>query len=284
MLDRSTPFNIVKIRSCSRESATCYASVPHLLCRRSFQSPAACALFSPRDAKHCELGLCCHAVDVDQTVPTACCIGKNTPHCVRLRQLCPLMVMLCCSHQRGAVCRSNDRPASRVAQPLTPRPQGMGLERLPPTNSRRTYPSSVMASSTALAEEATEQDFTWKGSDSFSELDDRKDQTPLPLPHLTESKRVVLVRHGQSTWNAEGRIQGSTDFADLTQKGRDQADITRTTVSRVLSVNCSSSHILLACADSLTRVYTFSMSILTSLLTTQVENLADSANFTFCSC
>ena len=84
---------------------------------------------------------------------------------------------------------------------------------------------------TATAEEATEQDFTWKGSDSFSELDDRKDATPLSLPVLKESKRVVLVRHGQSTWNAEGRIQGSTDFAVLTDKGRLQADTTRTTVS-----------------------------------------------------
>lgn len=84
---------------------------------------------------------------------------------------------------------------------------------------------------TATAEEATEQDFTWKGSDDFTDLDDRKDMTPLPLPVLKESKRVVLVRHGQSTWNAEGRIQGSTDFAVLTDKGRTQADTTRTTVS-----------------------------------------------------
>ena len=89
-----------------------------------------------------------------------------------------------------------------------------------------------MASSTATAEEVTEQDFTWKGSDSFSELGDRRDQTPLPLPHVSETKRVVLVRHGQSTWNAEGRIQGSTDFAELTQKGRAQADTTRITVSK----------------------------------------------------
>jgi len=69
---------------------------------------------------------------------------------------------------------------------------------------------------------------------------DRKDQTPLPLPHVSESKRVVLVRHGQSTWNAEGRIQGSTDFAELTQKGRAQADTTRITVGRCMPVTCDS--------------------------------------------
>lgn len=41
------------------------------------------------------------------------------------------------------------------------------------------------------------------------------------------TKRVVLVRHGQSTWNEEGRIQGSSDFSVLTKKGESQADISR---------------------------------------------------------
>eukprot|EP00958_Prasinococcus_capsulatus_P005457 scaffold527_cov368-Prasinococcus_capsulatus_cf.AAC.25 len=35
--------------------------------------------------------------------------------------------------------------------------------------------------------------------------------------------RIVIVRHGQSTWNAEGRIQGSTDDSVLTTKGVSQA-------------------------------------------------------------
>ncbi|KAL1199201.1 putative 2-carboxy-D-arabinitol-1-phosphatase [Cardamine amara subsp. amara] len=43
----------------------------------------------------------------------------------------------------------------------------------------------------------------------------------------TTTKRVVLVRHGQSTWNEEGRIQGSSDFSVLTTKGENQADISR---------------------------------------------------------
>ena len=33
----------------------------------------------------------------------------------------------------------------------------------------------------------------------------------------------MLVRHGQSTWNAEGRIQGSSDVSVLTEKGKKQA-------------------------------------------------------------
>lgn len=47
------------------------------------------------------------------------------------------------------------------------------------------------------------------------------------LPPIRASKRVVLVRHGQSTWNAEGRIQGSSDFSVLTQKGEAQAETSR---------------------------------------------------------
>lgn len=35
------------------------------------------------------------------------------------------------------------------------------------------------------------------------------------------------MRHGQSTWNEEGRIQGSSDFSILTSKGEAQAETTR---------------------------------------------------------
>lgn len=47
------------------------------------------------------------------------------------------------------------------------------------------------------------------------------------FPPLKVAKRVVLVRHGQSTWNAEGRIQGSSDFSVLTKKGESQAETSR---------------------------------------------------------
>ena len=67
----------------------------------------------------------------------------------------------------------------------------------------------------------------WQGSDEFTQLNDRVDQPPLPLPELAMPKRVVLVRHGQSTWNAEGRIQGSSDFSVLTDKGVAQAQTTK---------------------------------------------------------
>lgn len=58
-----------------------------------------------------------------------------------------------------------------------------------------------------------------------------QDLQPLRLPAISTRKRVVLVRHGQSTWNAEGRIQGSSDLSELTTKGMAQAETTRDMVS-----------------------------------------------------
>lgn len=46
-------------------------------------------------------------------------------------------------------------------------------------------------------------------------------------PAIREAKRVVFVRHGQSTWNEEGRIQGSSDASILTPKGESQAETSR---------------------------------------------------------
>ena len=59
--------------------------------------------------------------------------------------------------------------------------------------------------------------------------DQRKERTTMSSSSSspTTAKRVVLVRHGQSTWNEEGRIQGSSDFSVLTTKGESQADISR---------------------------------------------------------
>lgn len=49
----------------------------------------------------------------------------------------------------------------------------------------------------------------------------------VPFPAVKAAKRVVLVRHGQSTWNEEGRIQGSSNFSVLTKKGEAQAETSR---------------------------------------------------------
>ena len=91
---------------------------------------------------------------------------------------------------------------------------------------------------TATLEElqtATEK-YVWPGHDEYDSLNDRKDIDPEPLPKLGQPKRIVLVRHGQSTWNAEGRIQGCCDLSVLTEKGKAQADTTRELVSLLLSL------------------------------------------------
>ncbi|KAL4014776.1 hypothetical protein IC575_026994 [Cucumis melo] len=81
--------------------------------------------------------------------------------------------------------------------------------------------------------------FTIRSSSSLQEVEkssepssDRKELSSelyasVPLPPIKTSKRVVLVRHGQSTWNAEGRIQGSSNFSVLTKNGEAQAETSR---------------------------------------------------------
>ncbi|GKB68835.1 probable 2-carboxy-D-arabinitol-1-phosphatase [Tanacetum coccineum] len=81
---------------------------------------------------------------------------------------------------------------------------------------------TVRSSSSSLTKPAT----------SSSEVEDDqkmslKGGVTVSFPPLKVAKRVVLVRHGQSTWNAEGRIQGSSDFSILTNKGEAQAETSR---------------------------------------------------------
>ncbi|CAL0329037.1 unnamed protein product [Lupinus luteus] len=67
-------------------------------------------------------------------------------------------------------------------------------------------------------------------SSTVQEIENSKEElcsSSLTFLPLRAAKRVVLVRHGQSTWNAEGRIQGSSDFSVLTNKGLSQADTSR---------------------------------------------------------
>jgi hypothetical protein len=83
--------------------------------------------------------------------------------------------------------------------------------------------SAEPATTAAAADEDEIPGWSWGGSDEFTALGDRLDAPPLPLPAIMRRKRVVLVRHGQSTWNARNRIQGSSNFSVLTEKGVGQA-------------------------------------------------------------
>ncbi|XP_021732795.1 probable 2-carboxy-D-arabinitol-1-phosphatase [Chenopodium quinoa] len=70
---------------------------------------------------------------------------------------------------------------------------------------------------------------TIRSSSSVNEavLENRQPESSADFPAIKAAKRVVLVRHGQSTWNAEGRIQGSSNFSVLTTKGEAQAETSR---------------------------------------------------------
>jgi hypothetical protein len=64
--------------------------------------------------------------------------------------------------------------------------------------------------------------------DVWTALGDRRKEPPLPLPplHGKPQHDVFIVRHGESTWNAASRVQGSSDASVLTQKGIAQANAT----------------------------------------------------------
>lgn len=83
---------------------------------------------------------------------------------------------------------------------------------------------TVRSSSSSSAVQEVEE--SSKSTADAGELSSELYVSP-PFPQIRAAKRVVLVRHGQSTWNAEGRIQGSSDFSVLTKKGEAQAETSR---------------------------------------------------------
>uniref|UniRef100_A0A7S3VJ79 Phosphoglycerate mutase (2,3-diphosphoglycerate-dependent) n=1 Tax=Dunaliella tertiolecta TaxID=3047 RepID=A0A7S3VJ79_DUNTE len=82
--------------------------------------------------------------------------------------------------------------------------------------------SKRMSSPLHLPRAVTQEVDQWQ--DEFTPLQDRRSDPPLPLPPISKPKAVVIVRHGQSTWNAESRVQGSSDASVLTPKGIAQAE------------------------------------------------------------
>lgn len=104
----------------------------------------------------------------------------------------------------------------------------------------KTRKGNVLCTAAPVMMREIDDTYSWTGTDEFSHLSDRIDATPLPLPAIKEAKRVVLVRHGQSTWNAQGRIQGSSDISVLTEKGKAQAQTTQQVVGVTLLI-CTAS-------------------------------------------
>lgn len=109
----------------------------------------------------------------------------------------------------------------------------------PPCTQRR---RSAPALRRDVADEKPVDDYVWDGTDEFEGLEDRRDLPPVALPPITGFREVVLIRHGQSTWNKAKRIQGSSNVSVLSEEGVRQAEVARDKVKTVLSAsaNCAS--------------------------------------------
>jgi broad specificity phosphatase PhoE len=62
------------------------------------------------------------------------------------------------------------------------------------------------------------------GDDNVPAVEEPEGFAPAPLPARPSRARIVLVRHGQSVWNREHRIQGQLD-PPLSDEGRRQASL-----------------------------------------------------------
>ncbi|EFJ14807.1 hypothetical protein SELMODRAFT_445834 [Selaginella moellendorffii] len=74
-------------------------------------------------------------------------------------------------------------------------------------------------------------------------LDFRGATDPLIPTPLAAGKRFFLVRHGLSSWNEEGRIQGSSDKSVLTEIGVSQAQRCKHALSKIKFDKCYASPI-----------------------------------------
>ncbi|XP_057434082.1 probable 2-carboxy-D-arabinitol-1-phosphatase [Lotus japonicus] len=70
-----------------------------------------------------------------------------------------------------------------------------------------------------------------------------KATTSLTNQLITSSKKVTLIRHGLSTWNAESRIQGSSDLSILTEAGEEQAERCKKALENMYFDQCFASPI-----------------------------------------
>ncbi|XP_068496923.1 probable 2-carboxy-D-arabinitol-1-phosphatase isoform X1 [Phaseolus vulgaris] len=60
---------------------------------------------------------------------------------------------------------------------------------------------------------------------------------------ISSPKKVTLLRHGLSTWNAESRIQGSSDLSVLTEVGEEQAERCKKALENIYFDQCFASPI-----------------------------------------
>ncbi|KMT15766.1 hypothetical protein BVRB_3g057430 [Beta vulgaris subsp. vulgaris] len=74
-------------------------------------------------------------------------------------------------------------------------------------------------------------------------LDFRKATTSLYPHRLSSPKKITIVRYGLSSWNAESRVQGSSDLCVLTDAGAKQAERCGEALANIHFDKCFSSPI-----------------------------------------
>lgn len=74
-------------------------------------------------------------------------------------------------------------------------------------------------------------------------IDFRRATAPLTPRPMANAKTVVMVRHGLSSWNEEGRVQGSSDESILSEVGRMQALRVRDSLAMLKFDKCFASPI-----------------------------------------
>ncbi|RYR36015.1 hypothetical protein Ahy_A10g051077 isoform B [Arachis hypogaea] len=70
-----------------------------------------------------------------------------------------------------------------------------------------------------------------------------KGTTSLTNELIASPKKVMILRHGLSTWNAESRIQGSSDLSVLTEDGEKQAERCKKALKNLYFDQCFASPI-----------------------------------------
>lgn len=138
-------------------------------------------------------------------------------------------VPMLCWHASGAAVLLCYQASAMLAQQrslLTTHGGGRCFGRARPRPCNRSILLPVRASAPPTA--------TTNWTDEYTDLGDRVDQPPLPLPAIAKPVRVTIVRHGQSTWNAESRVQGSSNQSVLSEKGKQQARASQAMVSEAL--------------------------------------------------
>ncbi|XP_052734813.1 probable 2-carboxy-D-arabinitol-1-phosphatase isoform X2 [Vigna angularis] len=103
--------------------------------------------------------------------------------------------------------------------------------------------SSVSSSSSTTTELTPDKLPTIDSSVTGGAYDFTKATTSLTNELISSPKKVTLLRHGLSTWNAESRIQGSSDLSVLTEVGEEQAERCKKALENIYFDQCFASPI-----------------------------------------